>query len=247
MANFKVGVQLYSVRDDFARNPLETLIKVKEAGYDAVEFFGGFTYSAKHLKAMLDTIGLEACGWHTMSEMFSDEKFQLLVAYHQTLGNDYVVIPWLPAKTEDEWKQAGEDLSKYAMKLKPYGMYTGYHNHSEEFTTVFENGKTAWEVFSENISSDVILQFDTGNGMHGGANAVKVLENMTNMGGTVHYKPYSEAKGFDCFIGEDDTDWENVVKLCNTSVATKYAIVEYEEGDAMNGITACYKNLKKFL
>ena len=46
MKQFKVGLQLYSVRDDMEKDFYGTLKKVKEIGYDYVEFAGYFGHSA---------------------------------------------------------------------------------------------------------------------------------------------------------------------------------------------------------
>src|SRR2546423_15377523 len=66
-----IGFQLYSVRGEFARNVAETLKKLSQIGYQAVEFWGyGGTpnvyqgYSGSDLRKMLDDCGLKCCGMH---------------------------------------------------------------------------------------------------------------------------------------------------------------------------------------
>ena len=55
MKNFKIGLQLYSVRDDIAKDIDSTLGKVKEMGYDYVEFAGGYAEkTAEEVRALLD-------------------------------------------------------------------------------------------------------------------------------------------------------------------------------------------------
>ena len=54
MKKFKVGIQLYSVRDAMEQDMDATLAKVKEMGYDYVEFAGYFGKSAEEVKALLD-------------------------------------------------------------------------------------------------------------------------------------------------------------------------------------------------
>ena len=55
---FPIAIQLYSVRGDMAQDFEGTLRKVKEMGYDGVEFAGIFGKSAAEIKAMCDEIGL---------------------------------------------------------------------------------------------------------------------------------------------------------------------------------------------
>ena len=59
----KVGLQLYSVRDEMNRDAAGTLRKVKEIGYSQVEHAGYwkgkfYGHPAKDFKVLLDGIGL---------------------------------------------------------------------------------------------------------------------------------------------------------------------------------------------
>ena len=49
---FPIGVQVYSVRDHAEKDFRATLAKIKEFGYDGVEFAGYFGKSAKEIKEM---------------------------------------------------------------------------------------------------------------------------------------------------------------------------------------------------
>ena len=54
MKQFKVGLQLYSVRNDMEKDFEGTLKAVKDMGYDYVEFAGFFGKSADEVKDILD-------------------------------------------------------------------------------------------------------------------------------------------------------------------------------------------------
>ena len=56
MKQFKVGLQLYSVRGDMEKDFYGTLKAVKEAGYDYVEFAGYYGHTAQEVRAMLDEL-----------------------------------------------------------------------------------------------------------------------------------------------------------------------------------------------
>ena len=59
MKQFKVGLQLYSVRDAMAADFEGTLQAVKDMGYEYVEFAGYFGRTAEQIKEILDRIGLK--------------------------------------------------------------------------------------------------------------------------------------------------------------------------------------------
>jgi sugar phosphate isomerase/epimerase len=60
----KKAIQLYSVRDHIktGEDMLNVLGRVKEIGYEGVEFAGYFGLSAEVLKKRLDELGLKAVG-----------------------------------------------------------------------------------------------------------------------------------------------------------------------------------------
>ncbi len=66
----KVGLQLYSIRDNMEQDVAGTLKKVKKMGYDYVEFAGYFGYPAKEIRAMLDNCGLQCISVHQKYEVF---------------------------------------------------------------------------------------------------------------------------------------------------------------------------------
>ena len=51
--NFKTGLQLYSVRDEMAKDMEKTLAAVADMGYEYVEFAGYYGRSSEQLSEML--------------------------------------------------------------------------------------------------------------------------------------------------------------------------------------------------
>ena len=62
MTTIPIGLQLYSVRDDCARDLPDVLKAVADMGYVGVEFAGYYGYTAPELRALLDDNGLNAVG-----------------------------------------------------------------------------------------------------------------------------------------------------------------------------------------
>src|SRR5438105_15304651 len=92
-----IGFQLYSVRGEFARNVVETLKKLSQLGYKAVEFWGyGGTpnvyqeHSAAELRKLLDEHGLQCCGIHLELKALARENLDRAIASSRVLGNQYV-------------------------------------------------------------------------------------------------------------------------------------------------------------
>ena len=84
----KFAVQLYSVRDHIndGKDMLDVLGKVKEIGFDGVEFAGYFGLSAEELKARCDELGLTVVGSHLGLDDFLPENLEKTLNYGKTLG-----------------------------------------------------------------------------------------------------------------------------------------------------------------
>lgn len=112
---FKLGIQIYSVRDEYAQNPLSCFRQMKQCGYDGAELFGSIkTHPAEQLKAWLEEAGLEICGYHTQVAEIR-EDIDAVIAYNRTLGNRFVIVPAPagPMSTAEEWVAFSRELNGY--------------------------------------------------------------------------------------------------------------------------------------
>lgn len=226
----KIGmaVQLYSVREDCKANLPEVLKAVADMGYEAVEFAGYYDRSASDLRGMLDDLGLKVAGTHIGLDTLLGDNFGKTVEYNQILGNKYLIVPGLAKErtaTKAAWLETCAHFNSISEKLKPFGMWTGYHNHHTEFTPL--EGELPWDIFFGHTSPDVVMQVDTGNALHGGCNVVPFVEKYPGRAKTVHLKEYSKTNN-KALIGEGDVDWASAFKLCEGVGATEWYIVEQE-------------------
>ncbi|MCB0092106.1 MAG: TIM barrel protein [Caldilineaceae bacterium] len=236
MARIPVGLQLYSVRHDLARDVAGTLQAVANMGYTGVEFFGMPQQSAADLKTMLDNVDMVCCGWHVPYALLQDDKLAETTAFHKTLDNNKLIIPGLPkeiTQSRADWLKVAAFVNTLADKLADHGMVTGYHNHWTEFTPL--DGENPWDTFFGNTKESVVMQLDTGNGAAGGADVVGILQKYPGRALTVHIKPYSfsagvesREAGFRPVVGEDELPWDAIFNLCETVGGTEWYIVEYE-------------------
>ena len=229
MARIPIALELYSVREDCQADLEGTLKAVAEMGYEGVEFAGFYDYEAKDLRRLLDDNGLICCGSHTRIEALLDDELDRTVAFNKTIGNPYLICPGLPEEyrdSRDAWLRTADLFNEISAKVRPLQMWTGYHNHYHEFTEM--DGEMPWDTFFGNTDEAVIMQLDTGNALHGGADFVPFLERYPGRALTVHLKEWSPDEDAKPIIGEGDTDWEQVFGLCESVGATRWYIVEQE-------------------
>ncbi|MCK5802825.1 MAG: sugar phosphate isomerase/epimerase [Lentisphaeria bacterium] len=254
MARVPIGLEMYSVRNEFAEKPLETLQAVANMGYAGVEFAGARNHTAEEYKEMLDQTGLVCCGWHTPFPLVRDDELEETIRFNRIVGNKHVIVPGIPGnlrETREDWLKMAGFFDELAAKLAPHGMKTGYHNHNIEFAEL--GGEKPWDTFFGNTGPEVIMQLDMGNALSGGADVIQLLKTYTGRCQTVHLKPYSVTlgtedpkAGFRPIIGEDDVPWNEVFELCETVGDTEWYVVEYES-DAyppMKSVELCLSALR---
>lgn len=244
-----VGLQLYSVRGDCAKDFPATIAAVAKIGYQGVEFAGYYDYSAKEVRKMLDDNGLKCAGTHTALDTVLGDTLQKTIEYNQILGNKYLIVPWLnedQRNTKAQWMQHIAMFNELAEKLKPLGMMIGYHNHDFDFKPV--EGEIPWDMLGEKTTDNVILQLDTSNSAAAGVDPLAYLKKYPGRATTIHLKEHSKTKP-DAMFGEGDIPFKAIIKECRTNGGTEWFIVE-EEKDAMPPLEAvkiCYDNLIKML
>ncbi len=245
-----VGLQLYSVRKECGKDKGKNLPHVIEAvakmGYEGVEFAGYYGYKAPELKKMLDANGLKCCGTHTGLGSLLGDNLKRTVEFHKTLENPFLIVPGMPGKyrkSAEGWKEAAGVFNEVAARLKPQGMYCGYHNHSHEFKPL--DGTTAWDIFFGNTVKDVVMQLDTGNCMGGKGDPVAYLKKYPGRALTLHLKE-SGGDG-KTVVGEGKCPWKDIIKLARTIGGTRWHIIEHERHGRppLEAVDLCLKNFRK--
>ncbi|HEU5402859.1 MAG TPA: sugar phosphate isomerase/epimerase [Terriglobales bacterium] len=136
------GVQLYTVRDEVAKNLPGVLKAIRGMGYSEVEsYWDVYNHPAAELRGMIHDSGLAIHSGH-----FNYEGLDSKLDYAAELGLQYVICPMLPKdmwNSLDGFKRAADQFNLWGDKVRKMGMQFGFHNHDYEFrrfgeTTAFE-------------------------------------------------------------------------------------------------------------
>ncbi len=237
-----VGLQLYSIREQCQGDLPGMLSAVAKIGYKGVEFAGYYGRSAKELRKMLDDNGLVCCGTHTPYESVSPAKLSETIEFNQTIGNNFLIVPWMEGKSKEDWLDKAKLFNDIAAKVKKEGMFVGYHAHAGDFKLF--DGTSGWDLFFGNTKPEVVMQLDTSNCCDGGADPVAVLKKYPGRARTIHIK--ASGGGPDAVIGEDKVAWNEVFQFCESKGKTQWYIVEHESGkDPVDAVRRSYEALKK--
>ena len=239
-----VGVQLYSVREQAAKDLPGVLEAIGKMGYKGVEFAGyyGWESKPKELRKLLDSNGLKCCGTHTGIETVTGEALKATAELHRVLGNSFLIVPSLQAEGAQGWLDAARQFNEIAAKAKALGMRVGYHAHAGDFRKLGDT--TSWEIFFDNTGPDVIMQNDTGNCLAGGGDPVAILKKYPGRSASVHLKEHGGPEA--AVIGQGVVPWADVFQVCETTAGTVWYVVEHEVGDdPMASIRGCLEGLRK--
>lgn len=151
-----VGLQLYSLRDAFAKDVPGTLTKVNEMGFKYVELAGTYNKHPARFKETLDAYGLVPVAGHFPYEQYRD-KLAEVVKEAKTLGLQYAGCAWIPHKgdfTEKDARDAIAVFNQAGAALAKEGIKFFYHNHGYEFQK-YKDG-TLLDLMMEETKPDLV-------------------------------------------------------------------------------------------
>lgn len=205
---FSIAVQLYSVRDEMASDFMGTLKKVKEMGYEGVEFAGLFGKTADEVKEMCRQAGLVPISAHVpFVDMMKDPD---MLKVYAEIGCKYVVIPYLT----EEYRPGQEKFSdviagakSLGESAKALGMKLGYHNHDFEFDKI--GGEYALDVIYREVPADLLeTEIDTCWVNVGGENPADYVRRYPGRASILHLKDFAGSKSENMYalIGIDEDE-----------------------------------------
>jgi sugar phosphate isomerase/epimerase len=247
-----VGLELYSVRGDLAKDLLGTVAAVGKMGYQVVEFYAPYLEwtpeTAKSVRKVMDDTGLKCRSTHNNGPSFTPDGLKKAIDLNQIIGSTNIIMASAPRVTAiDGWKALGDQLTAVSAQLKPLGMATGYHNHQVEWRLL--DGKRPMDVIAASTPPDVVLQFDVGTCVEVGADPIAWIKANPGRIKSVHCKDWAAGKGYNVAFGEGDAPWKAIFDAVEATGGVEYYLVEQETG-ANNGgelpmVQRCLDNWKK--
>jgi sugar phosphate isomerase/epimerase len=191
MKQLKVGLQLYSIREDMAKDMDEALKQVKEIGYDYVEFAGYFGKTADEVKELLTKHGLECVSVHQTYDIFLNNEKES-IDYLKTIGAKYCAIPWMAVEQHagtERFEQTKKEFIQVGQALKNAGIQLLYHNHDFEFQSFEDKFLLDW--LYDSIPSELLkTEIDTCWVKYAGQDPAAYMRKYINRSPIVHLKDF---------------------------------------------------------
>jgi len=184
-----IGLQLYSLRAEFAKDLPGTLEKVRSYGIKNVELAGTYTLAPVQFKEMLQTKGLKPISGHFPYERYRDDA-EGVARDAKALGLQYAGCAWITHNGDFDEKtcreaiavfnRAGETLAKNGVKFF-------YHTHGYEFQPY--NQGTLFDLLMSGTNPKFVrFQMDIFWIVHPGQDPVKLLEKYGSRFELMHLK-----------------------------------------------------------
>ena len=225
----KLAVQLYTLREDYSNGEefLEILEKVKEIGFDGVEFAGYAGLEPEVIKAKLDELGLVAVGCHMRIENYEGEKLEESIKLGKALGMKYMGVGGADHSTKEEVDKLVDVFSKANERGKDEGIKFYYHNHTEEFENEIDG-----KLIMDRIAEGAYLEIDTYWSYCGGADNYKYITEHKDDIILLHVKDGIDRHPM--ALGEGDNDLLSVFKAAEAT-GIEWLILE-NDAPKPNGI-----------
>jgi sugar phosphate isomerase/epimerase len=186
--NEPVGLQLYSLRDQFKKDVPGTLDLVRNFGFQYVELAGTYGLPPEQFRAMLEARGLKAVAILFPYDRYSTD-IEGIAREARALGVGYVGCAWIPQRPFDE-KACREAIALFnaaGEALQRHGLRFFYHIHGYEFAP-HGDGTLFDLMMRETRPEHVSFQMDTFWAVHPGQNPVRLLERYGNRWELMHLK-----------------------------------------------------------
>jgi sugar phosphate isomerase/epimerase len=244
------GIQLYSVRQQMAKDFEGTLAAVREAGYTEVESASLPKRPAAEIRKALDQAGLKCVSSHR-SFVDVTKNLDATTEFEKTIGVNYIICPGpgrrnppIPGKKEgpltiDDWKYNAEEFNKTGEKLKNAGLTFGYHNHWVEFAPV--DGTVPYEELLKLCEPDkMTFEMDLGWVKVAGQDPVALLKKYPHRFSMFHVKDFqlpanisftTHEKAKVTELGRGSIDYRPIFAQAAENQNITHAFVEQEEFD----------------
>ncbi|HYL13624.1 MAG TPA: sugar phosphate isomerase/epimerase [Terriglobales bacterium] len=241
----KIGVQLYSVRDEMKRDFEGTLAKVSEIGYREVEFAGFFNHTPQEVRAILDRHGLAAPSSHVDYQLLSTDWPKTLEAAH-VVGQAFVVCPSVDEQLRrqpDGWKQAAETFNRAGEASQKAGIQFAYHNHDFEFKA--EKGKLPYDILlAETDPKLVKMEMDLFWITKGGQEPVTYFNRYPGRFPLVHVKDMKK-DGEMTEVGSGAIDFKRIFAQSDRAGIQHYFVEHDEPKSPLDSIRTSFEYLQQ--
>lgn len=247
--SLQIAVQLYTLRNETAKDFIGTLEKVAAMGYQGVEFAGFGDIPASRMKAELDRLGLKAVGSHTGMDQLTG-KLDEVIAYNLEIGNKYVICPWYKFDSREDYVNTAKALDEIGEKLRAKGLQLGYHNHDSEFVQF--DGEYGMDILYNNTRPEnMVAEIDTCWVFFAGVDPAAYVRKFRSRCPLVHLKDLTSRNREEFKFAEVGTGINDIKGIVEAAkdIGAEWVVVEQDSTyiPALESVRISFENVKKMI
>ena len=216
----KTAIQIYGLRDHLGTEIKDTLNRIRDMGYDGVEWIGLSDRSHEEVAALSKEAGLEIFSRHIgLAEVL--ERSENFLDTMMKLGYKYLPIGALPAERRGGGELFGEtvkELEKFCKMAKEKGLYVMYHNHDFDLGFAGGSDKRQLDMLFEALPSDLLgAELDTCWLYSGGVDVSEYITKYKDRAPVIHLKDCVKEGGRSGYrsVGTGVLDFEKILSVCD--------------------------------
>lgn len=250
MMKLPVTLQMYTVRDDAARDFVGTIEQVAKIGYAGVELAGYGGLTAGQVKRALDDNGLFAVASHVGLEQLENGP-ERAIEESVVLGAEYIVVPYLADSrrgSADAYRQLAMVMNRIGQQVKDAGLQLAYHNHAFEFEK-FGGKQYGYDALMEATDPNLVqIELDTFWVQKAGEDPAAYMRRYRGRVPLIHLKDMTpEPESTFAEVGGGMMDFEAIFDAAEEA-GGKYYIVEQDvckNHPPLESIAISFRNLQK--
>ncbi len=252
MSQLVLAAQLYTLRDytQTARDFADSMRKVRQIGYSAVQVSGIGPIPPGEVKRIVDGSGLTICNTHIGFDRLTKD-LPAVIDEHRLWGCRHVAVGSMPASYrgagEAGFRQFAKDAADVGRKLAAAGLTFSYHNHSFEFVRFGK--RTGLDIlYDESDLSAVRAEIDTYWVQHGGADPAQWVRRVKGRMPVVHLKDMVIVDDQQAMaeVGEGNLNWPAILGACREAGVEWYAVEQDVcRRSPFESLAISYRNLRE--
>lgn len=261
----RIGIQLYTLREELGRNLYGTLAELAKIGYKELESFPAWQrghfwgLSPIEFQKKVQNLGMKVVSTHISTgykEPVSDalsaahlgQNFEKFADACAEAGLAYIVCPYLAEderKNIDDYKRKAELFNRSGAICKERGITFCYHNHAFEFEKI--DNQIPFDVLMEHTDPALVyFELDLFWITKAGFKAEEYINKYPGRYRLYHVKDMSATDKVFAPVGTGIIDFASIFKL-NKVAGTQHFFVEQDKftAPAMESVKTSFNNLKK--
>lgn len=237
-----LSLQLYSIREDTAKDFAGSVAAVARMGYTGVELAGTGNLDAAGAQKTLSSAGLKVSGMHMGIDALRNE-LPRVIAEARLFGTKNVILPWLPPElfsSPAAVQKIGDELNRIGAALHQEKLQLSYHNHAAEFALLEGRPVLDW-LLDATAPKNLACELDVYWSHVGRKSPATYIREQGRRVRLLHIKDEKE-------IGLGPVDFPSVFAAAESIGAVEWYVIEQEQYNhaPMESVRLCFEQMRRW-